>query len=222
MQGDVWTIEMKDRDSAGHRAVRAAQGTSCRRRSASARSATATLQADRAEDVASEIRRALKYIPPEQLIVSSDCGFGRQGCNREIAFYKASAIAQGCNIVRQELGLPATTSRRPIPRCRWTSCRRPLRSRLRSLIPATDHADNAERVIGREPGDTPHNAAVRPKRTARSETRRVTLSADADEDDRGSCRGDAVRPRSGERRAGRRPSATGVLDAECRGRARKP
>jgi 5-methyltetrahydropteroyltriglutamate--homocysteine methyltransferase len=58
--------------------------------------------------VAGEIRKALKYIPPERLIVSSDCGFGRQGCNREIAFYKATAIAQGCNIVRGELGLPAT------------------------------------------------------------------------------------------------------------------
>jgi 5-methyltetrahydropteroyltriglutamate--homocysteine methyltransferase len=46
-----------------------------------------------------------KYIAPEQLIVSSDCGFGRQGCNREIAFYKASSIAQGCNTVRRELGL---------------------------------------------------------------------------------------------------------------------
>ena len=67
-----------------------------------------TLQADRPEDVAGEIRKALKYIPAEQLIVSSDCGFGRQGCNREIAFYKASAIAQGCNIVRRELGLPTT------------------------------------------------------------------------------------------------------------------
>ncbi len=67
-----------------------------------------TLQADRPEDVAAEIRQALKYIPPEQLIVSSDCGFGRQGCNREIAFYKSSAIAQGANIVRRELGLPAT------------------------------------------------------------------------------------------------------------------
>ena len=42
------------------------------------------------------------------MIISSDCGFGRQGCNREIAFYKASAIAQGCNIVRGELGLPVT------------------------------------------------------------------------------------------------------------------
>jgi 5-methyltetrahydropteroyltriglutamate--homocysteine methyltransferase len=66
------------------------------------------LQADRPEDVAIEIRKALKYIPPERLIVSSDCGFGRQGCNREIAFYKASAIAQGANIVRRELGLAET------------------------------------------------------------------------------------------------------------------
>ena len=40
--------------------------------------------------------------------MSSDCGFGRQGCNREIAFYKASALAQGANIVRQELGLATT------------------------------------------------------------------------------------------------------------------
>ena len=67
-----------------------------------------TLQADRPEDVAGEIRKALKYIPAERLILSSDCGFGRQGCNRDIAFYKASAIAQGCNIVRRELGLPTT------------------------------------------------------------------------------------------------------------------
>jgi 5-methyltetrahydropteroyltriglutamate--homocysteine methyltransferase len=58
--------------------------------------------------VAAEIRKVLKYITPENLIVSSDCGFGRQGCNREIAFYKASAIAQGCNIVRRELGVPET------------------------------------------------------------------------------------------------------------------
>ena len=64
-----------------------------------------TLQADTAPEVAGSIRRALEYIAPEQLIVSSDCGFGRQGCNREIAFYKASAIAQGCQIVRRELGL---------------------------------------------------------------------------------------------------------------------
>ena len=74
-----------------------------------------SLQADRPEDVAAEVRRALQYVPPDRLIVSSDCGFGRQGCNREIAFYKASAIAQGCNIVRRELGLPATDVRAADP-----------------------------------------------------------------------------------------------------------
>jgi 5-methyltetrahydropteroyltriglutamate--homocysteine methyltransferase len=66
------------------------------------------LQADRPQDVAAEIRKAMKYIPAEKLIVSSDCGFGRQGCNRDIAFFKATAIAQGANIVRKELGIEPT------------------------------------------------------------------------------------------------------------------
>ena len=106
-KGDVWTVEMKDRgfqdidlfDRFKHDlGKKVAIGAVSHR----------TLQADRPEDVAQEIRRALKHIPAERLIVSSDCGFGRQGCNREIAFYKAAAMAQGCNIVRGELGL--TTS----------------------------------------------------------------------------------------------------------------
>ena len=57
---------------------------------------------------AADVRRALKFIPAESLIVSTDCGFGRQGCNRDIAFFKTTAIAQGCNTVRAELGLPTT------------------------------------------------------------------------------------------------------------------
>ena len=67
-----------------------------------------TLQCDRPEDVAARIRRALEHIAPEQLIVSSDCGFGRQGVNRDIAFFKTAAVAQGTNLVRRELGLPET------------------------------------------------------------------------------------------------------------------
>ena len=63
---------------------------------------------DRSEEEIQGYRRALEHIAPDQLVISSDCGFGRQGCNREIAFYKAAAIAQGCNIVRQELGLATT------------------------------------------------------------------------------------------------------------------
>jgi len=70
-----------------------------------------TLQVERPEEVAATVRQALKHIAPEQLIVSSDCGFGRQGCNRDIAFFKSLAIAQGTNLVRAELGLPQTPVR---------------------------------------------------------------------------------------------------------------
>ena len=52
------------------------------------------LQADRPEEVTAQILKALQYVPAEHVIVSSDCGFGRQGCNHEIAFYKTSGIAR--------------------------------------------------------------------------------------------------------------------------------
>jgi len=106
-KGDVWTIETKDN---GQQDVPAFEPFKHELKKKIAIGAVShrSLQADRPEEVANEIRKALRYIPPERLIVSSDCGFGRQGCNREIAFYKASAIAQGCNIVRKELGLPTT------------------------------------------------------------------------------------------------------------------
>jgi 5-methyltetrahydropteroyltriglutamate--homocysteine methyltransferase len=106
-KGDVWTLEMKDRGFKDIELFKRFKGDLKKKICIGAVSHR-TLQADRPEDVAAEIRKTLKYIPPERLIVSSDCGFGRQGCNREIAFYKSSAIAQGCNIVRRELGLPAT------------------------------------------------------------------------------------------------------------------
>ena len=107
MRGDVWTIETKDRNFTDIELFAAYKGKLPKKICVGAVSHR-TLQADRAEDVASAVRIALKHIAPEQLIVSSDCGFGRQGANREIAFYKASAIAQGCNIVRKELGLATT------------------------------------------------------------------------------------------------------------------
>lgn len=58
------------------------------------------------EVVANLVRRALEYIPPERLILSTDCGFGREGLSRRIAFYKCVAINLGANIVRRELKLP--------------------------------------------------------------------------------------------------------------------
>ena len=58
------------------------------------------------EHVADLVRRALEYIPPERLVVSSDCGFGREGLSRRIAFYKSVSLVTGTNLVRRELGLP--------------------------------------------------------------------------------------------------------------------
>ena len=89
-----------------------------------------TLQVERPEEVAGTIRQALKHIAPEQLIVSSDCGFGRQGCNRDIAFFKSASIAQGTNIVRRELGLPETRVRAATRRSKPTSCPRRQTDRL--------------------------------------------------------------------------------------------
>jgi 5-methyltetrahydropteroyltriglutamate--homocysteine methyltransferase len=106
-RGDVWTVEMKDRNFRDIELFERFKGD-LKKKVAIGAVSHRTLQADRPEDVAAEIRKALKHIPPERLVVSSDCGFGRQGCNREIAFYKSSSIAQGCNIVRRELGLPTT------------------------------------------------------------------------------------------------------------------
>jgi 5-methyltetrahydropteroyltriglutamate--homocysteine methyltransferase len=65
-----------------------------------------SLQIERKEDVAAHIRRALKLIPAERLVISSDCGMGREGMSRRHALYKMGALVQGTNIVRKELGLP--------------------------------------------------------------------------------------------------------------------
>ena len=64
------------------------------------------LQVERPEQVAALIRRALKHIPADRLVLSSDCGFGREGMSRRIAFYKMVSIVRGANMVRGELGLP--------------------------------------------------------------------------------------------------------------------
>ena len=65
-----------------------------------------TLQVERPEEIADHIRRALKYIPAERLVLSSDCGMGREGMSRRHAFYKMVSLVRGTNIVRRELGIP--------------------------------------------------------------------------------------------------------------------
>lgn len=65
-----------------------------------------TLQVERPDEVAALIREALKHIPAERLVISSDCGMGREGMSRRHATYKMVAMVLGTNIVRKELGLP--------------------------------------------------------------------------------------------------------------------
>lgn len=65
-----------------------------------------TLQVERPDDIAALIRTALKHVPAERLMISSDCGMGREGMGRRHAAYKLVSMVLGTNIVRKELGLP--------------------------------------------------------------------------------------------------------------------
>ena len=65
--------------------------------------------------VAELIRYALKFIPPERLVLTTDCGFGREGLSRRIAYYKCVSLVMGANIVRKELGLPEVRVRAADP-----------------------------------------------------------------------------------------------------------
>jgi 5-methyltetrahydropteroyltriglutamate--homocysteine methyltransferase len=65
-----------------------------------------TLQVETPDQVAALVRKALEHIPPERLILGSDCGMGREGMSRRHAFYKMVSIVRGTNLVRSELKLP--------------------------------------------------------------------------------------------------------------------
>jgi len=65
-----------------------------------------TLQVETPDHVAALVRKALEQLPPERLILGSDCGMGREGMSRRHAFYKMVSIVQGTNLVRRERKLP--------------------------------------------------------------------------------------------------------------------
>jgi 5-methyltetrahydropteroyltriglutamate--homocysteine methyltransferase len=104
LKGDVWTIEATENDFkeiplfkpfADNLSKKIAVGVISHR----------TLQGDFPETIAERIRRCLEVIPADKLVLSTDCGFGRQGFNRHLAFYKSAAIPQARNIVLKELGV---------------------------------------------------------------------------------------------------------------------
>jgi 5-methyltetrahydropteroyltriglutamate--homocysteine methyltransferase len=68
-----------------------------------------TLQVESPEEVADLVRKALAVIPAGRLVLSSDCGMGREGMSRRHAFYTMVALGLGTNIVRKELGLPVAS-----------------------------------------------------------------------------------------------------------------
>jgi 5-methyltetrahydropteroyltriglutamate--homocysteine methyltransferase len=56
------------------------------------------------EAVAERVRQALRYLPPQQLHLSPDCGM--KYLPREVALAKLRSLVAGVAIVRRELGLP--------------------------------------------------------------------------------------------------------------------
>ena len=127
LKGDVWTVEATENELAEIDLFKPFAG-SLKKKVAVGMVNHRTLQADMPPVVAGRIRRALEVIPADKLVLSSDCGFGRQGFNRTIAFYKATGIAQARNIVLKELGLEERYVPRPTRPCRLTYSRTGSRS----------------------------------------------------------------------------------------------
>src|SRR6266536_6474014 len=104
LKGDVWTIEATENDLR-ELPLFGPYKDSLKKKVAVGVVSHRRLQADFPGVIADRIRRCLEYIPADKLVLSTDCGFGRQGFNRHVAFYKATAIPQARNIVLKELGL---------------------------------------------------------------------------------------------------------------------
>jgi 5-methyltetrahydropteroyltriglutamate--homocysteine methyltransferase len=104
LKGDVWTIEATENNFKELPLFGARQET-LKKKIAVGVISHRTLQADFPNVVADRVRRCLEHIPADKLILSTDCGFGRQGFNRHLAFFKTTAIPMARNIVLKELGL---------------------------------------------------------------------------------------------------------------------
>jgi 5-methyltetrahydropteroyltriglutamate--homocysteine methyltransferase len=105
IKGDIWTIDSKDANHAPLPLFAPYKG-SMKKKVAVGFVSHRTVQVESPEEVAEDVRTALQYIDPENLVLSSDCGFGRQGVPRLVALYKAASLAQAANTVRAELGAP--------------------------------------------------------------------------------------------------------------------
>jgi 5-methyltetrahydropteroyltriglutamate--homocysteine methyltransferase len=105
LKGDVWTIEAAE-NNLKELALFDPWKQQLKKKIAVGVISHRTLQADFPNVVADRVRRCLEHIPADKLILSTDCGFGRQGFNRHLAFYKTTAIPMARNLILKELGLP--------------------------------------------------------------------------------------------------------------------
>jgi 5-methyltetrahydropteroyltriglutamate--homocysteine methyltransferase len=105
LKGDVWTIEATE-NNFKELPLFKAYTNRLKKKIAVGVISHRTLQADFPDVIADRIRRCLECIPADKLILSTDCGFGRQGFNRHLAFYKTTGIPMARNIILKELGLP--------------------------------------------------------------------------------------------------------------------
>jgi 5-methyltetrahydropteroyltriglutamate--homocysteine methyltransferase len=55
------------------------------------------------QEVAAVLREAMKYVPPERIIASTNCGMAPMP--RSVAYAKLRAIAAGAAMIGKELGL---------------------------------------------------------------------------------------------------------------------
>jgi 5-methyltetrahydropteroyltriglutamate--homocysteine methyltransferase len=106
MHGDVWTVEAPGGDIPALLELFEPYRGSLSKKIALGVISHRTVQVESVAEVAASVRAAAAVIGPENLAVTSDCGFGRQGVPRAVALFKASALVQGTNVVRGELGLP--------------------------------------------------------------------------------------------------------------------
>jgi 5-methyltetrahydropteroyltriglutamate--homocysteine methyltransferase len=105
LKGDVWTIEAAENNFKELPLFKSFKDR-LKKKIAVGVISHRTLQADFPNVVADRIRRCLEFIPADKLVLSTDCGFGRQGFNRHLAFFKTTAIPMARNVILKELGLP--------------------------------------------------------------------------------------------------------------------
>jgi 5-methyltetrahydropteroyltriglutamate--homocysteine methyltransferase len=105
LKGDVWTIEATE-NNLKELSLFDRFKHDLRKKIAVGVISHRTLQADFPDVIAERIRRCLQHIPAEKLVLSTDCGFGRQGFNRHLAFFKTVGIPLARNIILKELSLP--------------------------------------------------------------------------------------------------------------------